>query len=58
MRYSDAMNPAEYLREVLKSWKEYRKHNGGICKVIEKVLEENDQLKKRLAQYEKNEQNH
>ncbi len=53
MKYKDASSPEEYLEFVLSTWDAYIESNGGICKAIRDILEENRRLKNELEK-EKN----
>ena len=54
MRYKDAKSPQEYLEYVLSTWDSYIESNGGICRAIRDILEENQRLKNELEKKEKN----
>lgn len=48
MKYAEAKNAAEYLRNVLENWEHFKEANGGLCKAINDLLKENEQLKQQL----------
>lgn len=50
MKYKYAKSASDYLRYVLDKWERFKKANGGLCKAIKDLLEENEQLR---AQIEK-----
>lgn len=44
MRYISSSSPEEYLEFVLKNWKSFKEHNGGICKAIRELLDKVNRL--------------
>ena len=46
------MNAREYLESVLNHWKEWERHNGGLHKAIQEILDENMRLKVKLYELE------
>lgn len=52
MKYKDCESAREYLEFVLKHWKTWQTHNGGIYQAISEILDENIRLKAKLYELE------